>query len=229
MPFYEPLPDLRVGLGTEFGRGSFVGKGYHKAAMRLDSKEIQKDYLDGFSGSKTSSDTRILMQREIDERFNIKSPLRHCMQDPRRASLLRHSYVDLIRQRVYQMAAGDEDCNDANHLWIDPALCLAPVKDKQYAASQSLLSQLENEILGNAKRLAVLGETTKGSIEALLRKNAKSRLIIDLDSTENAAHGAGRRGWRTTVFPIMRGDGMYTYHRRFHWIIISGRHSIRDE
>ena len=27
----------------------------------------------------------------------------------------------------------------------------------------------------------------------------------------------------------MPGDGMFTYHRRFHWIIISGRSSIRDE
>jgi len=27
----------------------------------------------------------------------------------------------------------------------------------------------------------------------------------------------------------MPGDGMYTYHRRFHWIIISGRFLMRDE
>ena len=142
-----------------------------------------------FRGAKISSDTGILMLREIDERFNITAPLTDCMEDPRRASHLRHTYVDLIRQRVYQMAAGYEDCNDANHLRIDPALRLALGKDEEYAASQSMLSRLENEILGNATGLAALEETLERSIDALLRKKAKGRLIIDLDSTEDPAHG----------------------------------------
>jgi len=34
---------------------------------------------------------------------------------------------------VYQMAAGYEDCNDANHLRIDPSLRLALGKDDEYA------------------------------------------------------------------------------------------------
>ena len=142
-----------------------------------------------FRGAKISSDAGVLMLREIDERFNITTPLGDCLDDPRRASHLRHTYVDLIRQRVYQMAAGYEDCNDANHLRIDPALRLALGKDEEYAASQSMLSRLENEILGNEKGLAALDETLQRSIDALLRKKAKSRLIIDLDSTEDPAHG----------------------------------------
>jgi hypothetical protein len=142
-----------------------------------------------FRGAKISSDAGVLMLREIDERFNITTPLGDCLDDPRRASHLRHTYVDLIRQRLYQMAAGYEDCNDANHLRIDPALRLALGKDEQYAASQSMLSRLENEILGNEKGLAALDETLQRSIDALLRKKAKSKLIIDLDSTEDPAHG----------------------------------------
>ncbi len=73
--------------------------------------------------------------------------------------------MDLIRQRVYQMAAGYEDCNDANHLRIDPALRLALGKDEEYAASQSMLSRLENEILGNDKGMAALDETLQRSID----------------------------------------------------------------
>ena len=92
-----------------------------------------------FRGAKSSSDAGVLMLREIDERFNITAPLGDCLDDPRRASHLRHTYVDLIRQRVYQMAIGYEDCNDANHLRIDPALRLALGKDEEYAASQSML------------------------------------------------------------------------------------------
>jgi hypothetical protein len=46
----------------------------------------------------------------------------------------------MIRQRVYQIAAGYEDCNDADHLRIDPALRLAIGKDHDLGAGQSMLS-----------------------------------------------------------------------------------------
>jgi hypothetical protein len=95
----------------------------------------------------------------------------------------------MIRQRVYQMGAGHEDCNDANHLRIDPALRLAPGKDEEYAASQSMLSRLENEILENEKGMAALDATLHRSIDALLGKKSKGRLILDMDSTEDPAHG----------------------------------------
>jgi hypothetical protein len=60
-----------------------------------------------------------LMLREIDQRFNITSPLGDSLDDSRRASHLRHTYVDLIRQRVYQMAAGYEDCNKCRLIHAD--------------------------------------------------------------------------------------------------------------
>jgi hypothetical protein len=142
-----------------------------------------------FRGAKISSDAGVLMLREIDERFNITAPLTDRMEDTRRASHLRHTDVDLIRQRVYQMAAGYEDCNDAKHLRIDPALRLVLGKDDEYAASQSMLSRFENEILGNEKGMAALDETLQRSIDALLRKKGKGRLILDMDSTEDPAHG----------------------------------------
>ena len=151
-----------------------------------------------FRGAKISSDAGVLMLREIDERFNITAPLGDRLDDPRRASHLRHTYVDLTRQRVYQMAAGYEDCNDANHLRIDPALRLALGKDEDYAASQSMLSRLENEILGNEKGMAALDETLQRSIDSLLRNKSKGRLILDMDSTEDPPT-EDRKGWPTTV------------------------------
>jgi len=51
------------------------------------------------------------------------------------------------------------------------------------------MSRLENEILGNEKGLAALDETLQRSIDALLRKKSKGRLILDMDSTEDPAHG----------------------------------------
>jgi len=71
------------------------------------------------------------------------------LQDSRNVSQTQHSCTDLLRQRVYQIAAGYEDCNDANELRKDPALRLALGKNNAYAASQSLLSRFENKILGS--------------------------------------------------------------------------------
>ena len=78
-----------------------------------------------FQGAKISSDTGILLLREIDERFGITSALEGILQDSRNVSHTQHSCTDLLRQRVYQIAAGYEDCNDANELRKDPALRLA--------------------------------------------------------------------------------------------------------
>ena len=75
-----------------------------------------------FQGAKISSDTGILLLREIDERFGITSALEGMLQDSRNVSHTQHSCTDLLRQRVYQIAAGYEDCNDANELRKDPAL-----------------------------------------------------------------------------------------------------------
>ena len=75
-----------------------------------------------FQGAKISSDTDILLLREIDERFGITSVLEGMLQDSRNVSHTQHSCTDLLRQRVYQIAAGYEDCNDANELRKDPAL-----------------------------------------------------------------------------------------------------------
>ena len=75
------------------------------------------------------------------------------LTDTRSPSQTKRSIVQMIRQRVYQMAAGYEDCNEADFLRVDPALRLSLGKDADLGASQSMLSRLENDILGNAEGL----------------------------------------------------------------------------
>jgi len=142
-----------------------------------------------FQGAKISSDTGILLLREIDERFGITSALEGILQDSRNVSHTQHSCTDLLRQRVYQIAAGYEDCNDANELRKDPALRLALDKNNAHAASQSLLSRFENKILGNRQGLHALDGVLQRSIDPLLKREGKARLILDLDSSEDPAYG----------------------------------------
>jgi len=142
-----------------------------------------------FQGAKLTSDVGFLLVREIDARFKIIDPMQECLEDTRSPAHTRHSLVQMVRQRVYQIAAGYEDCNDADYLRIDPALRLALDKGHEAGASQSRLSRLENDILGNEAGLQALEAALTRSTDALLKRKNKKRLIIDLDSTEDPAHG----------------------------------------
>ncbi len=146
-----------------------------------------------FRGAKISSDTGFLLLREMDERFGVIGPMSDFLEDRRSPVHTRHSLVQMIRQRVYQIAAGYEDCNDADHLRIDPALRLALGKGHKMGASQSMLSRLENEVLGNETGLKALDSAHRRSTDALLLKEDKRRLIVDVDSTEDPAHGGQER------------------------------------
>jgi hypothetical protein len=87
-----------------------------------------------FQGAIISSDTGFILLREEDERFKIIDPVKNCLEDLRLPSHTRHSMVQMVRQRVYHMAAGYEDCNDVDFLRIDPALRLALGKDPWWYA-----------------------------------------------------------------------------------------------
>ena len=157
-----------------------------KEVLRPDfNRSIMLD----FQGAKLSSDTGFLLMRELDQRHNIIAPMADVLEDTRSTSHTKHSLEQMIRQRVYQMTAGYEDCNDADYLRIDPALRLSLDKGKKPGAGQSALSRLENGYLGNPVGLKALDETILRSADALIKKKDKYRFILDVDSTEDPAHG----------------------------------------
>ncbi len=138
-----------------------------------------------FQGAKITSDTGFLLMREIDQRFNILGGVESMINDPRWPGYSDHSLLQLLRQRVYQVAAG----YDANHLRVDPALRLALGKEHESGACESGLSRFENNILATGKRLKALGDMISRSADTLLRRRNKRLLIIDVDSTEDPVHG----------------------------------------
>ena len=56
-----------------------------------------------------------------------------------------------------------------------------------------MLSRLENEVLGGETGLKVLDGALQRSVDALLREKDRRRLIVDVDSTEDPAHGSQER------------------------------------
>jgi hypothetical protein len=143
----------------------------------LDSCESQKEAIRpdfnraimiDFQGATISSDTGFILLREVDERFKIIDPMKDCLEDLRSPAHTKHALVQMVHQRVYQMAAGYENCNDADFLRIDPALRLALGKDHRFEASQSMLSRLENDVLGNAVGLKALDGALTRATDATL-------------------------------------------------------------
>ncbi len=151
--------------------------------------DFDRSIMMDFQGAKLSQDTGFIVMRELDQRHNVIAPMAEALEDNRSAAHTKHTLKQMIQQRVYQMAASYEDCNDADFLRVDPALRLALGKGKKLGAGQSALSRLENGILGNANGLAALDEAVLREADALIEKKDKYRFILDVDSTEDPAHG----------------------------------------
>ena len=142
-----------------------------------------------FQGAKITSDTGFLLLREIDERFGIFGPIGSELEDARSWVHSKHSLLQMTRQRIYQMAAGYEDCNAADFLRIDPALRLAIGKGDEAGSGLSRLSRLENEVLGTEDGLKALEAALTMYNDALMRRKKKQCLILDVESTEDPVHG----------------------------------------
>jgi hypothetical protein len=151
--------------------------------------EFDRSISIDFRGARITSDTGFLLLREIDQRFNILGAAASQIDDARSPRHTDHSLLQLLRQRVYQVAAGYEDCNDADHLRVDPALRLALGKEHESGAGQSALCRFENSILATPQGLKALESAVSRSADTLLGRRNKRRLILDVDSTEDPVHG----------------------------------------
>jgi hypothetical protein len=159
-----------------------------------EQREAIRPEFDGsimidFQGAKITSDTGFLLLRAIDERFGILDPIESELEDTRSWFHSTHTQLQMVRQRVYQIAAGYEDCNDADFMRIDPALRLAIGKGNEAGAGQSRLSRLENEVLRTEDGLTALENALTRSNDPLMKRKKKQRLILDVDSTGDPAHG----------------------------------------
>ncbi len=158
----------------------------HRGTIR---PEFDRSISIDSQGAKITSDTGFLVMREVDQRFNILGGAESQVDDSRSPRHTDHSMLQLLRQRVYPVAAGYEDCNDADHLRVDPALRLALGKEHESGASQSALSRFESNVAATREGLKALQNALNKSADTLLRRRNKRRLIIDIDSTEDPVHG----------------------------------------
>ena len=66
-----------------------------------------------FQGSRVTSDSGLLLVRELDERLGLSSIIAEHLMDDRRGKNTQLPLPDLLRQSIYSRLAGYEDLNDA--------------------------------------------------------------------------------------------------------------------
>ena len=77
-----------------------------------------------FQGSRVTSDSGLVLVRELDERLGLGELVDRHMNDSRRGKNIQLPLADLLRQSIYSRLAGYEDVNDAARLSQDPTFRL---------------------------------------------------------------------------------------------------------
>src|SRR6266852_5960125 len=102
-----------------------------------------------FGGGRLSSDAGLILLKDMDDQLGLTRALAAVQADARDARRLHFPPEDLRKQRIFHMAAGDEDANDANTLRHDPIFKLLLDRLPETGAplaSQPTIARFENRV-----------------------------------------------------------------------------------
>ncbi len=137
----------------------------------------------------TSSDGGLVLLRQVDEQLGLCARLAPMLVDLRDPRLTQHPRLEQLRQRVFQIAMGYEDQNDATSLRLDPAWKVACDRDADEAdalSSQPSLSRFEHAM--TARAVVSLTRSMEDEYVASLPADT-TEVVLDLDSTDDPTHG----------------------------------------
>ena len=142
-----------------------------------------------FTGDQISSDGGLLLLREVENQLGLIDRISACITDNRDQRYVDHTIKEMLIQRVFQIAAGYEDCNDCDDLRDDMIfkMCAGRLPQSgQELASQPTMSRLENSV--GSKDLYRMGveflDTFIGSYD-----QEPKVIILDCDDTNSNTYG----------------------------------------
>ena len=100
-----------------------------------------------FDREQASSDGGAVLLKAAERVYGVVKAFARCLADRRAPGKIRHTLEDLIGQRVFGIACGHPDGNDADHLADDPIHKLLLDRDPLAGAplaSQPTISRFEN-------------------------------------------------------------------------------------
>lgn len=154
---------------------------------------IEKLVVAQFDQQRGSSDGGAILLQAADRQLGLSAALAACLCDERQASKVEHTIHQMLGQRIFGLACGYADTNDAARLAQDPVHKLLVGKDPESAeglASQPTLCRFENGV--GPKELYLCAEALADMVLRRQQRRWKKRvrrIIIDLDATDDPTHG----------------------------------------
>lgn len=168
------------------------------AQAALDEQEqLSFDFLPDLSvivqrhPGQLTSDAGLLPIAQLDQRWNYTSRMAACLCDPKPQR--GQSLIAMLRQRIYGILAGYQDCNDHDTLRDDPLFKIVAGRrpEDKALASQPTLSRFEN-LATPAVLQKLIDFNIQSGIERLKQKHGgqlPASIILDLDATDDPTHG----------------------------------------
>ncbi len=155
---------------------------------------FDKPLVATFDREQASSDGGAVLLKAAERVYGLVKAFARCLVDERAPEKIRHTLEDLVGQRVFGIACGHPDGNDADHLADDPIHKLLLGRDPVAGgrlASQPTISRFENDA-GRSALYRMGRELAASVIERHRRRlgGRARRITIDLDPTDDRTHGA---------------------------------------
>jgi len=167
-----------------------------------------------FDAGRLTGDGGLPWLAEADQALGLCAALASCVPEWRRGPV-HHGLLELVRQRVFQIACGYADQNDATRLRADPVLklvCGRLPESGADLASQPTLSRLENAVDRHACE-ALAEALVSVYLQQRQQHGPPSHLVVDLDGTDDPAHGRQ---------PEMAYHGFYRQHMYYPLLVFDG-------
>ena len=161
--------------------------------VTFQGEGFAKPVVARFDTPHASSDGGAILLKSVDTHLGLTKRLAGCLVDERQPGKIRHQGLEVIRQRVFGIACGYADCNDAARLADDAIHKLLVERDPiagAALASQPTLSRFENAV--GARALIAMGHLLADTVIEQHRRRLKgraTRITIDLDPTDDPTHG----------------------------------------
>src|SRR5882724_7240268 len=164
------------------------------AQVTFQFEPKDKPVVVAFDTPDASSDGGLILLKGIDTHLGLTKRLAACVDDERQAAKVRHGMLELVRQRVFGLAAGYADCNDAARLADDVIHKLVVGRDPiagPALASQPTLSRFENAV--GRRTLIAMGHVLADTVIEHHRRRLKAVVVPDNVLFEGGAGETVRR------------------------------------
>jgi hypothetical protein len=138
-----------------------------------------------FDGEALSTDGGLFLLDKIDKKVGLIEKIASNIHDSRDTGRIKHTTENMMRQRVYALASGNEDINDHQTIKEDP-LYQAMLNTEESLASPSTICRFEKDM-----PLSVHFESHKALVETFINSYDKvpEAITLDFDPTDFTLYG----------------------------------------